>query len=229
VNGGNAEGLHELRTTSTVRLALSKILPEAVATAAYEFITGPLLANPHRIGKRLLPPMDDRYSARRGIYRVIYRIDDKARMVTVVDVAHRSNQPYNLVTTDRSWASAIDRYREGPGSDTAIAQVNVVILSALRSRWEPVIDVEPSMFDLNMTPTGRVVRDLTSQLTWVQVRHEPARDDGSGLVKISLIQFTPRVSLAEPGGHVTIAGDLCRAEKAPVVVESFLMQIADPA
>ena len=80
---------YELRTTSTVRRALSGTLPEAVAAAAYEFITGPLLADPHRIGKRLPPPMDDRCSGRRGTYRVIYRIDDKARVVTVVDVAHR--------------------------------------------------------------------------------------------------------------------------------------------
>lgn len=79
----------ELRTTSTIRRALSETLPEAVAAAAYEFITGPLLDDPHRIGKRLLPPMDDRFSARRGTYRVIYRIDDKARVMTVVDVAHR--------------------------------------------------------------------------------------------------------------------------------------------
>ena len=80
---------YELRTTSTVRRTLSETLPEAVAAAAYEFITGPLLTDPHRIGKRLLPPMDDRFSARRGTYRVIYRIDDKTRVVTVVDVAHR--------------------------------------------------------------------------------------------------------------------------------------------
>ena len=80
---------YELRTTSTVRRALSETLPEAVAAAAYEFITGPLLADPHRIGKRLLPPIDDRFSARRGTYRVIYRIDDKDRIVTVVDVANR--------------------------------------------------------------------------------------------------------------------------------------------
>jgi mRNA interferase RelE/StbE len=33
--------------------------------------------------------MDDRFSARRGIYKVIYRIDAQARVVTVVDVAHR--------------------------------------------------------------------------------------------------------------------------------------------
>ena len=84
-----AEEPYEPRTTSTVRRALSETLPEAVAAAAYEFITGPLLADPHRIGKRLPPPMDDRCSARRGTYRVIYRIDDKARVATVVDVAHR--------------------------------------------------------------------------------------------------------------------------------------------
>ncbi len=85
----DAEEAYELRTTPTVRHALGETLPEAVATAAYEFITGPLLRDPYRIGKRLLPPMDDRFSARRGTYRVIYRIDDKARVVTVVDVAHR--------------------------------------------------------------------------------------------------------------------------------------------
>ena len=85
----SADDSYELRTTSTVRRALSETLPEGVAAAAYEFITGPLLADPHRIGKRLLPPMNDRFSARRGTYRVIYRIDDKERVVTVVDVAHR--------------------------------------------------------------------------------------------------------------------------------------------
>ena len=85
---GDAEEAYELRTTPTVRRALGETLPEAVATAAHEFITGPLLRDPYRIGKRLLPPMDDRFSARRGTYRVIYRIDDKAHVVTVVDVAH---------------------------------------------------------------------------------------------------------------------------------------------
>lgn len=83
------EDLYELRTTSTVRRALSETLPEAVAAAAYEFITGPLLREPYRVGKRLLPPVDDRFSARRGTYRIIYRIDDKNRIVTVVDVDHR--------------------------------------------------------------------------------------------------------------------------------------------
>jgi mRNA-degrading endonuclease RelE of RelBE toxin-antitoxin system len=60
-----------------------------VATAAYEFMTGPLLAEPYRVGKRLLPPLDDRLSARRGTYRIIYRVDDQERVATAVDVAHR--------------------------------------------------------------------------------------------------------------------------------------------
>ena len=85
----SAEDPYTLRTTPTVRRALGEILPEAVATAAYEFITGPLLQEPYRVGRRLLPPLDDRFSARRGTYRIIYRIDDKASVVTVVDIAHR--------------------------------------------------------------------------------------------------------------------------------------------
>jgi mRNA interferase RelE/StbE len=89
VSNQPAEDLYELRTTSTVRRALGETLPEAVAAAAYEFITGPLVREPYRVGKRLLPPMDDRFSARRGTYRIISRIDDKSRAVTVVDVDHR--------------------------------------------------------------------------------------------------------------------------------------------
>jgi mRNA-degrading endonuclease RelE of RelBE toxin-antitoxin system len=89
MGGQPAEDLYELRTTSTVRRALGEVLPEAVAAAAYQFITGPLLRGPYRVGMRLLPPMEDRFSARRGTYRLIYRIDDKNRVVTVVDVDHR--------------------------------------------------------------------------------------------------------------------------------------------
>jgi len=87
-----SEGAQEpytLRTTPTVRRALAETLPEAVAAAAYEFITGPLLEQPHRVGKQLLPPLDDRFSARRGTYRAIYRIDDAAHVVTVVNIGHR--------------------------------------------------------------------------------------------------------------------------------------------
>ena len=67
------------------------MLPEAVAFAAHEFVVGALLDNPHRVGKQLRPPLADRHSARRGTYRVIYRINDQQRTVTVLDVAHRQD------------------------------------------------------------------------------------------------------------------------------------------
>lgn len=80
---------YTLVITPTARRQLAEQLPEAAAFAAHEFIIGALLENPHRVGKRLHPPLEDRYSARRGTYRVVYRVDDAQRTVTVVDVAHR--------------------------------------------------------------------------------------------------------------------------------------------
>jgi len=80
---------YELVIAPSARRQLTEQLPEAVAFAAYEFVVGPLLDHPHRIGRRLRPPLDDRHSARRGTYRVIYRIDEARRRVTVVAVLPR--------------------------------------------------------------------------------------------------------------------------------------------
>jgi mRNA interferase RelE/StbE len=82
---------YELALAPAVRRQLAEALPESVAFAAYEFITGPLLKNPQRVGKRLRPPLGDRHNARRGTYRVIYRIDDQPRRVTVVGVFSRAD------------------------------------------------------------------------------------------------------------------------------------------
>ncbi len=71
--------------------SLARILPEKVALAAYEFISGPLLDDPHRVGKPLHPPLAPAYSARRGDYRVLYLIDDDARTVRVTAISHRSD------------------------------------------------------------------------------------------------------------------------------------------
>jgi mRNA interferase RelE/StbE len=84
------EGRYELVISPTARRQLTERLPESVALAAQGFIVGPLLDNPQRVGKQLRPPLDDRHSARRGTYRVIYRIDDAYHRVTVVAVIHRS-------------------------------------------------------------------------------------------------------------------------------------------
>lgn len=83
------EDRYELVIAPTARRQLAEQLPEAVAFAAYEFIIGPLLDNPRRVGKQLHAPLDDRHSARRGTYRVIYRIDEQQRTVTVFGVFPR--------------------------------------------------------------------------------------------------------------------------------------------
>jgi mRNA interferase RelE/StbE len=82
---------YDLTITPTARRQLAEALTEAVAFAAYEFIVGPLLDNPHRVGQRLEPPLNDRHSARRGTYRVVYRIDDANRRVSVVAVVPRAD------------------------------------------------------------------------------------------------------------------------------------------
>jgi len=86
-----AEPRYRLIISPTARRQLAEVLPEAVAFAAHEFIVGPLLDNPQRVGKPLEPPLADRHSARRGTYRVIYRIDEADHTVTVVAIAPRSD------------------------------------------------------------------------------------------------------------------------------------------
>ncbi len=82
---------YRLVITRTARRQLAERLPDSVAFAVHEFISGPLLGDPYRVGKRLTPPLDDRLSARRGTYRVLYRVDDNTRTVTVVGVGARSS------------------------------------------------------------------------------------------------------------------------------------------
>jgi len=85
------EQRYRLVISPTARRRLTEHLPESVAFASYEFIVGPLLDNPQRVGKQLRPPLDDRHSARRGTYQVIYRINTEQRCVTVVGVIRRSD------------------------------------------------------------------------------------------------------------------------------------------
>ena len=82
---------YSLRVAGPAARALSTDLPEKVASAAYEFITGPLLENPRRVGKPLRPPLAPAWSARRGSYRVLYLIDEAATVVTVTAVRHRAD------------------------------------------------------------------------------------------------------------------------------------------
>ena len=76
--------------TAPARRALAR-LPEKVATAVVEFLYGSLAANPQRVGKPLKLGLEGLHSARRGDYRVGYRIDNHRLRVDVVAIEHRSD------------------------------------------------------------------------------------------------------------------------------------------
>lgn len=80
---------YEVVLTRSARRALEKTLPEQVAAAAFEFIAGPLAENPKRVGKPLRAPLAPLWSARRGDYRILYRIEDQRLVVQVVTIEHR--------------------------------------------------------------------------------------------------------------------------------------------
>ena len=76
--------------TAASRRALSR-LPERVASAVVEFLYGSLAENPYRVGKPLKLGLEGMHSARKGDYRVIYRIDDGPHLVIVIAIEHRSD------------------------------------------------------------------------------------------------------------------------------------------
>jgi mRNA interferase RelE/StbE len=62
-------------------------LPLEVAVAAMETIEGSIAVN--RAGKPLDEPFDGYYSARRGTYRIIYRIEEAKHHVEIHSIRHR--------------------------------------------------------------------------------------------------------------------------------------------
>jgi mRNA-degrading endonuclease RelE of RelBE toxin-antitoxin system len=82
---------YELRLSRAARKALAETLPESVAAAVWEFASGPLLDNPHRVGRPLRFELEGYHSARRGQYRVIYRIDEHEVIVEVIKISHRGD------------------------------------------------------------------------------------------------------------------------------------------
>jgi mRNA interferase RelE/StbE len=80
---------YRVELTRAAKKALTDSLPEAVAVACWEFIRGPLVENPHQVGKPLRDQLKGSYSARRGEFRVIYQIFDERVVVRVIHIAHR--------------------------------------------------------------------------------------------------------------------------------------------
>lgn len=87
---GHSAGRFDVRVQPAARRALAERLPEAVAAAVLEFLDGPLAESLLRAGKPLVGPFSGCLGARRGTYRVIYRVDLGRRTVQVLDIDHRS-------------------------------------------------------------------------------------------------------------------------------------------
>ena len=81
---------YEIRFQAAARRAIAQRSPETVAAAVLEFCDAALAINPHRVGKPLFGPLVGCHGARRGTYRIVYRIDEDSHIVHILDIDHRS-------------------------------------------------------------------------------------------------------------------------------------------
>ncbi|MGH8995939.1 MAG: type II toxin-antitoxin system RelE family toxin [Acidimicrobiales bacterium] len=82
--------MYEVRITPEGLCPLNR-LPVKVRDAALTVLHGPIAENPHRLEKTLVGHLAGLLSARRGDYRIIYSIDDTAKIVLVHRVQHRGS------------------------------------------------------------------------------------------------------------------------------------------
>lgn len=66
-------------------------LPEKVAVAVVEFAYGSLAEAPNQVGGELHFDLAGHRSARRGDFRIIYRIDEEQRRVHISAIGHRGD------------------------------------------------------------------------------------------------------------------------------------------
>jgi mRNA interferase RelE/StbE len=86
-----SDELYEPVVARPAARTIGEVHPESLAAVVIGFITGALIENPHRVGRELRQELARAFSAPRGTYRVLYRIDDTTRTVTVLRIDHRSD------------------------------------------------------------------------------------------------------------------------------------------
>jgi mRNA interferase RelE/StbE len=99
--------------------AIAQRLPENVAEAVLAFGEAALAVDPHRLGKPLFGPLAGCHGARRGTYRIVYRIDKDSR--TVEPVSKQGATDSSVV-----WAAACFRQQCRRGSDQCSRDVLAV-------------------------------------------------------------------------------------------------------
>jgi mRNA interferase RelE/StbE len=80
---------YEVQFQPAAQRAIAQRLPEGVAAAALKFCEAALAVSPHRVGKPLFGPLAGCHGARRGTYRIIYRIEENGCIVHVLDIDQR--------------------------------------------------------------------------------------------------------------------------------------------
>lgn len=81
---------YALEVSSQARRQLARV-PAKTYEALVAFIEGPLVENPQRVGKPLIDEFEGYRSARVGVFRIVYSIDNAVLVVGVVAIGHRSS------------------------------------------------------------------------------------------------------------------------------------------
>ncbi len=82
-------GYQTVLTAAALRSLSS--LPPRVAEPVVAFIFGSLASDPRKRGKPLKRELEGRWSARRGDYHVVYRLDEETKTMYVLKIAHRAD------------------------------------------------------------------------------------------------------------------------------------------
>lgn len=81
---------YDVRFAASARRDLRHI-PPRIVPAIVEFAYGDLAREPRRVGKPLERELAGTFSARRGPYRLLYRVDDEAARVYILRIDHRAD------------------------------------------------------------------------------------------------------------------------------------------
>lgn len=76
--------------TAAALRSLSSV-PARVAEPLVAFIFGSLASGPCTRGKPLKRELEGRWSARRGDYRIVYRLEEETKTMYVLKIAHRAD------------------------------------------------------------------------------------------------------------------------------------------
>ena len=81
---------YDVQVTSPAVRALGR-LPAKIQEVVIEFIYEELAYNPQLRGRRLGRELTGEWRARRGDWRIIYRVDDEMRVVTITHASSRAD------------------------------------------------------------------------------------------------------------------------------------------